>query len=58
MLEEVFLNYRKLRKTDLAALHCLDESKVWIGKQLRVGVAHFFIKNEDFPNLFPVFCVL
>ena len=30
-------------KMDLAVLHCLDISKAWIGKQLRVGVALFFI---------------
>ena len=28
---------------DPAVLHCLDTNKTWIGKQLRVGVARFFV---------------
>jgi len=36
-----FLHYRQLLKMDLAVLHCLITRKSAIGKQLRVGVAHF-----------------
>jgi len=38
---KIFLFHRKLRKMDLAVLHCLDTSKTWIGKQLPAGVARF-----------------
>ena len=31
---------------DLAVLHCLNVSKVWIGKQLPAGVARF-LKSEE-----------
>lgn len=36
-----FLNYRKLRKIDLAVLRCLNISKAWIGKQLPADVVRF-----------------
>ena len=36
---------------DLAVFHCLDTSKIRIGKQLRVGVAHFFVENKKYCNL-------
>jgi hypothetical protein len=38
-----FSCHRKLRKTDLAVLRCLNTSKTWIGEQLPAGVARFFI---------------
>jgi hypothetical protein len=36
-----FLYYRKLRKINLAVLHCLNTSETWIGKQSPAGVARF-----------------
>ena len=41
-----FLYYGKLRKIDLAVLHCLDMEKASIGKLLRAGVVRFLWKIE------------
>ena len=43
---DIFLCYGKLRKIDLAVLHCLNANETWIGKQHPVGVAHFFMLWE------------
>jgi hypothetical protein len=37
--------HRKLRKINLAVLHCLNKNKTRIGKQLPVGVAQFLQKT-------------
>jgi hypothetical protein len=49
-----FLCYRKLRKPNLAVLHCLDTSKAWTGKQSPAGVARFFIIG-NYANLIFLF---
>jgi hypothetical protein len=44
-----FLYYRTLRESNLAVLLCFDTNENWIGKQLPVGVAHFFISSVKPP---------
>jgi hypothetical protein len=43
VFSRIFYAMGNCEKMDLAVLHCLDASKTRIGKQPRVGVAHFFI---------------
>ena len=42
------MNYRKLRKIDLAVLHCLNTSKDWIGKQPSAAIRRFFAVDDQF----------
>ena len=43
VFSRIFYAIGNCEKMDLTVLHCLDTSKTRIGKQPRVGVAHFFI---------------
>ena len=42
MLWDFFILW-EIAQIDIAVLHCFNISKTWIGKQLPLGVARFFM---------------